>query len=476
MGRKLKFVTRLQIKKRDKAYDKLVFNERLASVVASRIDRANDKKLKKLQYRSRKRLFPLELAATPNSVKNKELQEREMAKLTEKQVMPRRAIRQTYLRKVKKSGEDKALAYRDRKLEKLDQALRNYQAALDAKYPLQDTVSPSREYIERYATAQKADDEALAAFSEEREIKKNQKLATVQERIEKENEHLHKVFERYQALLEDADAREAERVPSDVILSIRDMHMQFAGVKAVDGLTLDVRAGEIFGLIGPNGAGKTTLFNCITQFHKPTAGKVYYRDRFDNVVNMTEYNVHDVVNTGIARTFQNVELVWFLTVLENLMVGSHTFFASNLFDQFVHTKRLRDEEAVTEARALEVLEQLDLLEYKDSLPGGLPYGILKRIELARTLMTRPRMIILDEPAAGLNDKETEDLAETIKIIRDEYDCTIFLVEHDMNLVMGVCDTVCAISFGKKLAVGTPVEIQGNKLVQEAYLGEMEEEE
>ena len=474
MGRKLKFITRFWIRKRDKAYEKLVFNEKYASVIEAQIDAATEKKLNKLQYKAKKRLYPLEIAATPNAVKHKELQERAMTQFKEKQVMPRRAIQQTYLRKSKRIGEQAAGVYRDRKLAKLDRAIEGYQAALDAKYPMENTTEPTRETVERYAKAQREEDAALAAFSREREIKRNQRLTAVQEKIEKENVHLQRVFDKYQSLLEDADADEPERVASDVILNIRDMHMQFEGVKAVDGLTLDVKKGEIFGLIGPNGAGKTTLFNCITQFHRPTAGKVYYRDRFDNVVNMTEYSVHDVVKTGIARTFQNVELVWYLTVLENLMVGAHTFFASNLFDQFVHTRRLKDEEEVTKAQALEVLEQLGLLEYKDVWPGGLPYGILKRIELARTLMTRPRMIILDEPAAGLNDKETEDLADIIKKIRDEYACTIFLVEHDMNLVMSVCDRVCAISFGKRLAVDTPEKIQENRLVQEAYLGEVEE--
>lgn len=475
MGKKFKFVTRLRIKRRDKAYEKLVFNEKFVSVAEARIDAANGKKIKKMEFSSKKRLYPLELSATADAVKNKELQERAMTEFKEKQVMPRRAIQQTYLRKVKKRGEKEASAYRDRKLAKLDDAIKQYQAKLDAKYPLGSDSAAPIDAVDRYEIAQREEQAALSAFAAQCEADKNAKIKAISERIEKENVQLRRVFEKYHGLLEDADVREKEPVPSDVILSIRDMHMHFEGVKAVDGLTMDVKKGEIFGLIGPNGAGKTTLFNCITQFHKPTGGRIYYRDRFDNVVSMTDYKCHDVVKTGIARTFQNVELVLYLTVLENLMIGSHTFFASNLFDQFVHTKRLRDEEEVTEARALEVLEKLDLLEYKDAWPQGLPYGILKRIELARTLMTRPRMIILDEPAAGLNDKETEDLADIIKKIRDEYDCTIFLVEHDMNLVMGVCDTVCAISFGKKLAVGTPVEIQGNKLVQEAYLGEMEEE-
>ena len=475
MARKFKVVRRLQIKKRDKAYEKLVFNEKYASVAEALADKANEKKLKKKQYQAKKRLFPLELAATADSVKNKEFQDRAMREFKDKQKMRRRAVQQTFLRKTKKLGEKAALEYRDGKLAKLDAVVQRYQAKLNAKYPLGNDKPAPKAAVEKYEKAQAAEDAAYDEFKESLAAKKKARIESIKERIEKENAQLRSVFEKYHSVLEDADSDEDVQVPDDVILSIRNMEKHFVGVKAVDDLTLDVKKGEIFGLIGPNGAGKTTLFNCITQFHKPDGGQLYYRDRFDNVINMTNYKVHDVVKTGVARTFQNLELVWVLSVIDNLMVGSHTFFASNLFDQFAHTRRLFNEEEVIKAQALEVLEEMNLLEYKDMMPAGLPYGILKRIEMARTLMTRPRLIILDEPAAGLNDKETEDLAETIKKVRDDYDCTIFLVEHDMNLVMSVCDKVCAISFGKKLAVGTPEEIQGNRLVQEAYLGEMEEE-
>jgi len=257
---------------------------------------------------------------------------------------------------------------------------------------------------------------------------------------------------------------------SDVVLSLDNISMHFGGLKAVDKLSFDVKKGEIFGLIGPNGAGKTTVFNCITQFYKSTLGDIYYRNNKNKVVDLNKIKVHDVIQHGIIRTFQNVELVWELSILDNLKVAGHYLYKSNLFHQFLHTVSYKKEEKKITEKALDILEYLELLPYKDFPPVGLPYGILKRIELARTLMCNPKLIILDEPAAGLNEKETEDLAALIVSIKDKYKCTIFLVEHDMSLVMEICDTICAISFGKKLAIGSPEEVQNNAFVQEAYLG------
>ena len=258
-------------------------------------------------------------------------------------------------------------------------------------------------------------------------------------------------------------------------LSVTDLKMYFGGVKAVDGLSFQVREGEIFGLIGPNGAGKTTVFNCITQFYKPTGGTLLFRGREGKVVDLTKERVHDVILHGIVRTFQNVEVVREMTVLENLLVAGSRQFTTGLFGSALHLRKLKLEEQVVRARAEKVLDFMGLSLYKDYLAFGLPYGILKKIEIARTLMCSPRLIILDEPAAGLNDTETAELSGLIRRIRDEYNCTILLVEHDMGLVMEVCDHICAISFGQLLAYGTPAEIQANKEVQQAYLGVDEEE-
>ena len=259
-------------------------------------------------------------------------------------------------------------------------------------------------------------------------------------------------------------------LPGDLLLEIRDLCMYFGGVKAVDGLSFDVKKGEIFGLIGPNGAGKTTVFNCITQFYKPTSGTLLFENKSGQVVDLNKLAVHDVILQGIVRTFQNVEVVRELSVLDNLLIAGHRQFTSSLFTQALHLPFLKKEEKVVRERALKVLDFMGLTQYKDWFAMGLPYGVLKKIEIARTLMCEPQLIILDEPAAGLNDTETAELAKLIKRIKDEYECTILLVEHDMGLVMDICDRICAISFGKLLITGTPAEVQADTNVQAAYLG------
>lgn len=259
------------------------------------------------------------------------------------------------------------------------------------------------------------------------------------------------------------------------LLDVKDLSIAFGGLKAVDSLSFDINEKEVYGLIGPNGAGKTTVFNCITQFYKADTGSLEFLNNKGEVVHLESLPVHEVINHGIVRTFQNVELVRELTILQNVMIGGHIRYKSNLIDSLLNTKKIRREEKELRDRAIEVLTKLNLNHLMDLPAGGQPYGVQKKVELARTLMLSPKLIILDEPAAGLNDKETAELADTIKLISDEMDCAIMLVEHDMGLVMKICDRICAISFGKKLAIGTPKEIQANKKVQEAYLGVTEEE-
>ncbi len=282
------------------------------------------------------------------------------------------------------------------------------------------------------------------------------------------------------APLESSDGVKTKQELEDVValydennethLLIQNLCMYFGGLKAVEKLSLSVKKGEIFGLIGPNGAGKTTVFNCITQFYSPTSGEIYFKNKENHVLNLNSFQVHDVIKHGIVRTFQNVELILELTVLENLLVGAHTAYKTNFFIQALHLPSLKKEEDINRAKALNILERLNLLAYKDAYPIGLPYGILKRIELARTLMLDPELIILDEPAAGLNEQESIELANLIVELKEEFDLTIFLVEHDMSFVMGITDRICVLNFGRKIALGTPKEIQNNPLVQEAYLG------
>lgn len=263
-------------------------------------------------------------------------------------------------------------------------------------------------------------------------------------------------------------------LPKDVVLKVENLTMQFGGLKAVDNLSFEVKKGEIFGLIGPNGAGKTTVFNCITQFYNPTKGELYFLEKSGSTISLNDYVVHDVIKKGIVRTFQNVELVKEVSVLDNLLIAAHTQYKSSFLDQMLHLPILKKEELAIRKKAEQILEFMGLSLYKNWLAFGLPYGVLKKIEIARTLMNNPQLIILDEPAAGLNDTETAELTKLIRKIQEKYDCTILLVEHDMGLVMDICDTVCAISFGKLLAIGTTEEIQANKDVQAAYLGYDEE--
>lgn len=259
------------------------------------------------------------------------------------------------------------------------------------------------------------------------------------------------------------------------VLKIDHLSIHFGGLKAVDDLSFSIRKNEIYGLIGPNGAGKTTVFNCITQFYKPNHGTIEFRLKDGGSTNLVDHKVHEIIRLGLVRTFQNVELIRELSVLDNVMIGAHIDFKASMLEQALKLPRARKEEKALREEAEEILRKLEIYDRKDMLVWGQPYGILKKVELARTLMCRPSLIILDEPAAGLNDVETLQLAQLIRRIRDKFDCSILLVEHDMRLVMDVCDRICAISFGKFLAEGTAKEIQANPLVQEAYLGSKEEE-
>ena len=316
----------------------------------------------------------------------------------------------------------------------------------------------SSEYLAKYDELRDGLDKKYSAMIEAEKAKLEAKAAAIFSKIEAEKKK--------------SDG--GKKLDNDVILSVKGLKMYFGGLHAVDDLTFDVKKGEIFGLIGPNGAGKTTVFNCITQFYKPTAGELLFTTKDGETIALTDYKVHDIVLKGIARTFQNVEVVKEVSVLDNLLIAATRNYSSSLFTQMLHLPKLNREEKIIRARADKILKYMDLYAYRDRLAWGLPYGVLKRIEIARALMCNPQLIILDEPAAGLNESETHALAEMINKIRVDFDCTVLLVEHDMGLVMSVCDHICAISFGKKLAYGTPAEVQSSKEVQEAYLGVGEE--
>ncbi len=258
--------------------------------------------------------------------------------------------------------------------------------------------------------------------------------------------------------------------PKIPILTLENLSMSFGGLKAVDNLSLSIYQGETIGLIGPNGAGKTTVFNCVTQFYKDYQGKILFKPNDGEQIDLRDVKVTDVINHGLARTFQNVELVPDLSIIDNLLIGAHHLYRTGIFSHIFRTKKMRNEEKQLREKGIEILKFLGIVHLKDFFVKGQPYGILKKVEIARTLMSDPTLIILDEPAAGLNDQETDELEKIIKQIKQQYQVTILLIEHDMGFVMNLCDRVCAINFGRFLAFDTPKNIQQNKAVQEAYLG------
>ncbi len=253
----------------------------------------------------------------------------------------------------------------------------------------------------------------------------------------------------------------------DYQLVLEDVHLSFGGLKALNGVSTKIRKGEIFSIIGPNGAGKTCLLNCINRFYRPEQGRIVFEGQ-----DLAGLKPHNIAALGIARTFQNVELFGHMTVLENVKLGGHIHLRSGFLTGGLYYGPARREEMELRRHIEErIVDLLEIEAIRKKAVHTLPYGLQKRVELARALAMKPKLLLLDEPAAGMNLEETEDMARFILDINEEWEVTIILIEHDMGVVMDISDRVCVLDFGQTIAEGRPAEIRHNEHVIRAYLGE-----
>lgn len=256
--------------------------------------------------------------------------------------------------------------------------------------------------------------------------------------------------------------------------AVQQLTMAFGGLKAVDEVSFEITKGEIYAIIGPNGAGKTTLFNCINGIYPPTEGKIFFKGK-----NIRGLSPDRVAKAGIARTFQNIELFSNMNTMENIMLGRHLFMKTGLFRgglMWGKNSFAGKEEIKNRGRVEEIIDLLELQTFRNKLVGALPYGIQKKIELGRALAAEPELLLLDEPCAGMNAEEKQDVVFWIKDIQDELGITILLIEHDMNMVMDISDRILALNFGRQIAEGFPDEVSMHPEVLKAYLGTEEEED
>ncbi len=249
------------------------------------------------------------------------------------------------------------------------------------------------------------------------------------------------------------------------LFQIKDLAVQFGGIKAVDGVSFEVEKGSIFTIIGPNGAGKTTIFNLVSRINDPTAGSIHFEGR-----DITRVAANQVASLGIARTFQNIELFDNANVMQNILVGCHVHVGTSLLSEILRLPSFTQREIESRKNVEKIIDFLGLDAYRDSTVGSLPYGLRKMVELGRALAVSPKLLLLDEPSSGLNVEETDNIGSWIRDIRDVLGVTILMVEHDMRLVSAVSDRVLALNYGKLLAIGTAAQVQRDPAVISAYLG------
>jgi len=255
------------------------------------------------------------------------------------------------------------------------------------------------------------------------------------------------------------------------LLEINRLTMDFGGLRAVDNIDFNIYSKEIVALIGPNGAGKTTFFNCVTGMYKPTGGDIFVHMDDKNKKRVNGLKPNKVTELGLARTFQNIRLFKGMTVLENVMIGRHCRTHANIFSALMRNKRIVREEFESASYSYHILERVGLENFANEIAENLPYGAQRRLEIARALATEPKFLLLDEPAAGLNPQETDNLIDIIKMLRDEENISVLLIEHDMGMVMKISERITVMDYGKKIAEGLPGEIKENPEVIKAYLGE-----
>lgn len=260
-----------------------------------------------------------------------------------------------------------------------------------------------------------------------------------------------------------------ELAAGEIQLHVEEVHLSFGGLKVLAGVSTTVKKGEIFSIIGPNGAGKTSLLNCINRFYTPDEGKIIFEGN-----DLLKLKPHQLASLGIARTFQNVELFKHMTVIDNIKLGHHVHLRSGFLSGGIYYGKTRCEELALRKEIEEkIVDFLEIEQIRKNVVHTLPFGLQKRVELARALAMKPKILLLDEPATGMNLEETEDIARFILDINEEWGVTIILIEHDMGVVMDISDRVCVLDFGEKIAEGEPAEVRQNEQVIKAYLGQVD---